>query len=325
MSALSHGGRPSNDSGYGWVACTTDDILSHKSSLYDTLITLPPAHSALAAEKVWPTISHQKSSPEIKATQRDLRRYRTLRRELYRFPAPNPHTAHSSKPPTTPAIRDDQTSLETQENDDDNDNDEEASALGTDLAEPSSWSALAYNSFMWWASAGEKRTDLDEEEEYDAALLRPFEHYTDSGGSPSASRKSPGRSPGMSSGMREFSGEAGWELGVIAYFHRFTGLILKTLADVVDDADVDNDEGGIDGLIPTETSGEERVRLVQSRDEGEDARPVVVVESEDMNRMGLDVWSANDRDFVKELLAFYWGREAEVRGGRVECCGVRVF
>ena len=43
-----------------------------------------------------------------------------------------------------------------------------------------------------------------------------------------------------------------------------------------------------------------------------------------MSRMGLDIWSENDRDFVRELVALYWGRRADVRAGRVECCGVRI-
>lgn len=82
-------------------------------------------------------------------------------------------------------------------------------------------------------------------------------------------------------------------MSLIAYFHRLTSLILGTLAEI------------IDGVESTEET-------------------IVVVESEDMTRMGLDVWSEGDREFVRELVSFWWGKSAEVRGGRVECCGVRI-
>src|SRR5438876_473229 len=33
------------EAGRGWIACTTDDIITMKNSLYDVLITLPPSYS----------------------------------------------------------------------------------------------------------------------------------------------------------------------------------------------------------------------------------------------------------------------------------------
>ncbi|KAI4125927.1 MAG: hypothetical protein LQ347_005179, partial [Umbilicaria vellea] len=42
---------PSQDLGYGWVACTTDDVLTMKESLYDYLVTIPPPYTAQAKEK----------------------------------------------------------------------------------------------------------------------------------------------------------------------------------------------------------------------------------------------------------------------------------
>lgn len=51
----------------------------------------------------------------------------------------------------------------------------------------------------------------------------------------------------------------------------------------------------------------------------------VEITTEDMTQMGLDVWSSADRCFVEELVPLWWGREAVVRGGRVECCGVRLL
>lgn len=298
MQALSQGSRDSNDAdnmGYGWAACTTDEILSTKENLYDHLVTVPPPYTKQAKEKVWPRIEVRKGT-QIKATQRDLRRYRTLRRELRRntdslSPYISRHSNHGSI-----------TNLPT--NNRQETYDEASSVLDADLAEPQSWSALTYNSFMWWASAGEQRTDLDEEEEYDAALLRHFDSYRD--GSPSrprSARKSSGQSPDVEDGHG-----AGVEMTIIAYFHRFTTLILKTLSDVIDtsDAEIDCADGEQDPL------------------KARSAADPVCVSSEDMTRMGLDVWSEGDREFVKGLVALYWGRKADVRGGRMECCGVRI-
>ena len=297
--------------GYGWVACTTDDILSLKEHLFDTLITIPPSYSQQAREKVWPRVEAKKGT-RIKATQRDLRRYRTLRRELRRFPSG--HSPNASKYSITEHTSD-LPFENTQETYDD-----ASSTLDAQLAEPQSWSALAYNSFMWWASAGEKRTDLDEEADHDAALLRHFDTYRgDPPDRPRSSTKSPGRSTCME-GMDAAPAEL--EMTIIGYFHRLTTLILKTLSDIIDASDYsDTDNGENAGEDDDEDGGQRK----QGRGGGdlEDA-DAVYVSGEDMSRMGLDIWSESDREFVRELVAFYWGRKAEVRGGRVECCGVRI-
>lgn len=324
--------------GYGWVANTTDDILSLKDQLFDILITVPPPYTAQAREKVWPKLEIKKDAPEMKATQRDLRRYRTLRRELRRFPS-SPHARRHSRnfdPSPTSDLPFIENSQETY--------DEASSTLDTQLAEPQSWSALAYNSFMWWASAGEKRTDLDEEEDHDAALLQhidasPYRDDTSPMRPRSAARKSPGRSP---MGMDARNTQAGGlEMTIIAYFHRLTTLILKTLADIVDASDYtegeyrDESEVGVNGHAAHDEDGaftpinKKNNNTGDNDDEDtnvhrEDDREPIPINSEDMSRMGLDIWSESDRVFVRELMAFYWGRKADVRGGRVECCGVRI-
>lgn len=317
MATLAQGSRdtiPSSETtdagmGYGWVACTTDDILSLKDHLFDTLVTIPPSYSKQAKEKTWPRVEVKKGT-EIKATQRDLRRYRTLRRELRRFP--NGHSPHASKYSST-----EQTSELPFENTQET-YDDASSTLDAQLAEAQSWSALAYSSFMWWASAGEKRTDLDEEADHDAALLRHFDnHRGDSPDRPRPAKKSPGRSPSRE-GMD--TAPAGLEMTIIGYFHRLTTLILKTLSDIIDVSDYsDANDGG--NAIEDENGGQ--MRRKGSGGSPDDAN-AVYVSGEDMSCMGLDIWSESDRDFVRELVAFYWGRKADVRGGRVECCGVRI-
>lgn len=311
MSTLASGSRESStakdtdsseDPGYGWVACTTDDILSVKEHLYDTLVTMPPPHAPQAAEKAWPRITLKRNT-EIKATQRDYRRYKTLRQDLQRYPSKS--RAQTPQPPT-----DDPDPPTAAENAEEPFNDT-ASTASEKLIEPQSWSALAYSSFMWWASAGEKRTDLDEETDHDSALLSDFhreysEEYTSSPHRPRSGGNGKSKSPGTPG---DGEGAMGMEMALIAYFHRLTALMFRVLAEVVDSSDAQDEGEGRDG--------EEGEELLEKKE-------AVFVATEDIARMGLDVWSQADRKFVEELVALYWGREAEVQGARVECCGVRI-
>lgn len=309
----------SDDPGYGWVACTTDDIIAQKPHLYDILVTLSPPYSARAIEKIWPRLS-SKQSPELKATQRDYRRYRTLRRDLHTYNSINvPYASATADPEASPTALPE---LNQQDAFDD-----VSSTIDERLIEPQSWSALAYSSFMWWASAGEKRTDLDEESDHDSALLRDFEGRSGSahGKSPQRSMSASGTFKSLGAGMAE---DVGLEMALIAYFHRFTSLMFRVLAEVVDrgnghesefrdDDEIGNEDAGLQQAIGADSRAEDGEMLL--RENG-----TVYVSIEDVTRMGLDVWSESDRKFVEELVRFYWGREVIVEGGRVECCGIRV-
>ena len=312
-----------NEVDYGWVANTTDDILALKPHLYDTVITLPPAYTKDAKEKHWPRLEVKKGT-EIKATQRDLRRYRTFRRELRRSRISlSAHTPRSPAP-SSPNLENDQEPYD----------DASSTFDAPELVEPQSWSALAYNSFMWWASAGEKRTDVEEEEEYDAALLR---HVGSSCSDRSPPRpRSSGRSPAM-----EFTADdqgLGLEMRIIAYFHRLTTLILKTLADIIDASDSSDYEPPTEPQPPqsnpnpseedtTDPDQEIDTHPLLSKSPTSippEEKPHIPITAEDMSRMGLDIWSESDRVFVKELVGLYWGRRADIRGGGLEWCGVRI-
>ena len=312
IDTLSQGARSStvsNDQGYGWVACTTDDIIQQKTDLYDYIIKLPPAYAENAERKVWPEIFDSKGT-EIKATQRDLRRYRVLRRETRRFQSlPSPKFTVSD--PTRVLTSLNQDSLET----------DTSSTHDANLAEKKSVMAVVYEGFMWWAAAGEKRTDLDEEEQQDAALMRSVEDD----GTPGRPRSS-GRSPG---GM-QLTGEHGpasLEVAVVAFFHHLTTQIFRTLALVIQDADdasADSaNEGGESDGDSTAAISTDSAPLIPAGDA--EKKEAVVIEADDMARMGLDLWSESDRGFVEELVSLYWGRRAEVaRGPGIECCGVRI-
>jgi hypothetical protein len=268
----------------GWVACSTDDVLAMKYSLYDVLVTIPPTYSKQAKEKVWPTVESPRGRA-VKATQRDLRRYKTLRRGLRCWQSDDIHESPNAD------NEDDETSLLAQRPEETFDDD--SSTSDERLIEPMSWPALAYTSFMWWASAGEKRIYLDEEMERDDALLHDgwASSVSPSGRSCPSPKSSVESNEGNSKGVMP-------EMALIAYFHRLTTLTFSTLADIVDCSNAD--EGP----------------------EGDDE--VLTISGEDMVRMGLDMWSDGDQKFVKDLMEMYFGRKANVQGAKVECCGVRI-
>lgn len=301
--------------GYGWIACTTDDVLATKTKLFDVLVMIPPSYTKRAREKAWPKLQTSSKS-ELKASQRDLRRYRTLRQGLRRTQSrsravsPYPESRHNQddeddQAPLLPIINTHETF------------DDASSTIDDKLIEPLSWPALAYSSFMWWASAGEKRVDRDQEVENDVALLRNLDdnsEFTPMNGRmrrrSSLNRKTPLSMVGDSALLPELLPE----MAIIAYFHRLTTLILGTLAEIVQAWD--NGPGGHDDDAHNE-------RMSPNNDDAVDSD--IVISGEDMARMGLDAMSEGDKRFVQELLDLYWGRRGEVEGARIECCGVRII
>ena len=291
MPLLAGGARqstPATDEGYGWVACSTDNILLQKHDLYDYIVDIRGCLEPQAEKRTWPRIVDSRGR-EIKATQRDLRRFQTLSNSLESLDEGHGKTIF-------------------------------ALDAGPDLVEPQSWSAVVYNGFMFWAGAGENRTDVEEEEEHDAALLR----HLDGPKSPDQARCNV-KSPDMDD--RSAPGPLEMQMTTIAYFHRLTTLILQNLADIVDSGE----DGSLDGVseLSNEHAEDQAVRqtetdplILPTKDEEDQAK--IVVEADDMVRMGLDTWSAGDRSFIRELLSFYWGRDSVVKRASVECCGVRI-
>lgn len=178
---------PLGDSGSGWIACTTDSIIAMKDDLWDVLITMPPPHAANANEKVWPTVESPKDIP-VKATQRDLRRFRTLKIALRRLASTGSAVTddndggddNESTRPASPARRQSRMSMSSTRTGGflttaDGGGSDDALILADaaeKIVEPMTWAALAYSGFMWWASAGEqRRPDEAEEQAYDNALI----------------------------------------------------------------------------------------------------------------------------------------------------------
>jgi hypothetical protein len=257
-----------------------------KKDLYDVLLTLPPPDSGNVAQRIWPKLESAEGA-EMKATQRDLRRYKALRWRITHPISPPP------SPPTSRRASSSAQSLETPRAKPSPYDEAICDIPDTDsIVEPLSWPALAYSGFMWWASAGEQRLHSEEEVEADNALF-------------SGLSISPSRSYAPLTALKTES-VASQEMGIIAYFHRLTTQILTTLSDIVDATDSD-DEREDDDLLLSEESG-----------------PAVYVSSADMARMGLDIWSSTDHVFVKDIAMEYFGRRAEVEGGSFDVCGIRI-
>jgi hypothetical protein len=270
-----------------------------KPDLFDILITLPTPYTQQSAEHTFPKLSlvNHNTNPQqqitLKATQRDARRYAMLRRALRQFTS-------------------------------DSDTDTDSTYSSSPVVEPLSWTRLAYTSFIWWASAGENRDGLSEEEEeaqieQDSRLLASVESLSH----PGQNDQPP-------------------EIAIVAYFRRLTSQIFGTLAGAIarsDEGDANGcDESYVDGddddesVSMSRSIGDESPLLRQRSGASsrggsvrENGCEAVTISVADMAEMGLDVWSATDRLFVEELVALWWGREARVDSARIRCCGISIL
>ncbi|KAH6670229.1 hypothetical protein EV126DRAFT_336043 [Verticillium dahliae] len=315
-----------NEAGTGWVACTTDSILAMKDTLWDMLITMPPPYAPNAKERVWPTVECPQGVP-VRATQRDLRRFRALKGGLSRLKTttPGPRPAAESPPAEhTPGIHLTTGAFPSTGVDSDE-------ALDK-IVEPISWTALAYSGFLWWASAGEQgRSDEQEEAALDASLLADLGPSTPSMSAPSSGRRLSG---GMGDSVNSLAGrratlstdddEARTELAIIAYFHRLTTQMLSVMADAVDNSEQERYEDDEDEDTDAAVDESEESSPLQRGVTGREELGPVQLGSHAVESMGLDVWNGHDAHFVRELAALYFDREVRIEGKGVEVCGVRV-
>jgi hypothetical protein len=173
------------------------------------------------------------------------------------------------------------------------DDDEAANIAAADIVQPESWSAMAYKSFMWWASAGEMDAWQEDEISIDQALLDDLPNLDNIMGSDQSTKDDDTNEDGLDR-TREAQKVA---TILVAYFHRITEAILHTLANNIERADDDTDEGY-----------------------EEDA---IYISSEDMRRMGVDAWNPRDREFVQDSIRLYFKREAFIEEDGISMCGVR--
>jgi hypothetical protein len=277
----------------GWMACTTDDILGEKKKLYDLLVEMPSPNAAPGHS--WPKL-RTADGVLIKATQRDLRRYTTLRKELRRIERGAladrqyhdiaSESADGSQEEDVPLVR-----PEKYLHDDDSD---ALQAAEAETVQPESWSAAAYKSFMWWASAGEMDAWEADEALVDHSLLEDLPDLDDITGS--ENEADGGDTTEDEVDLTQSAQKVATIL--VAYFHRVTEAILQTLADNIEHADDDTEEGYEEEAIE--------------------------VSNDDMRRMGLDPWNIGDRQFVQDVIRLYFQREASIEDNRVNMCGMRL-
>lgn len=317
-----------DEAGSGWIACTTDSILAMKDTLWDMLITLPPEHSSQAKEKAWPVVECPRGTP-VMATRRDLRRFNTLRSGLARLAASNSSSSILSTQRSDASRRSENTTTTASPSHLAPPAAQHADDSFDRVTEPLSWTALAYNGYMWWASAGEQlRSEEQEEFSRDAALLADLTPAPRTPSQAPYSTDSLAESLASLAARRSSSSaptddnEARLELAVIAYFHRLTTQILSILSDLVEAADeaypayTDDENEDDSAALLSEDDEEGRAMAAMG--------PPVTLDSRAMENMGLDVWSPADAAFVQDLLRIYFGRSAKIEGKGVEVCGVRV-
>jgi hypothetical protein len=310
----------SNTQPLGWLACTTDEILVMKPTLYDLVVEMPSTHldqpAANSAQRKRPLIKLAGSQQEIKATQRDWRRYKLLRRALHPL-------RKALVPQGNGAIHEDEEEEDDQDGDSNSDtapllrsltNIKEADEDGDDederdSVEPTTWSELAYQGFMWWASAGEQDESSRDEEAKDNDLLGDLADVArrkadkvryqdeDEVDSEDESNQLLGdNSPLEDKGKGRV--DASVEMEIISHFHRITKSIFEVAQEHVSD-DGNEDDEDYDTKIPR-------------------------FDTEALRSMGLDAWSNSDRAFVANFVELWFERDVRVDSGSVEWCGVRI-
>ncbi|KAK1910315.1 hypothetical protein P3342_006590 [Pyrenophora teres f. teres] len=209
---------PDTDASEGWAACTTDEIIVTKTQLYDIIVELPHTYDAPAQERRWPRIRTSDGSL-IKASQRDVARYKLLHKELFKQRT----RSQTRLEPYADEDSDDAAPLLSRDEVDTKRADDEFNEAYDDaVVEPMTWSRLAYMGYMWWASAGEKDAFTSAEQETDRELIGDLSDYSQS-----------------------------VETAIIAYFHRQSSLLIQSLSQIVEadqQGERDEDEDG-DALI----------------------------------------------------------------------------
>lgn len=277
----------------GWLACTSDELLATKLQLSEYRIKLPNNAQAGSTNSPWPVITQTVDTRQeavVKATQRDLRRFKALTHTLADNVSSDSYT-DSQERVSGPS---------------DNEENDRAHLLPSDeshkhspngrvphestIVEPVSWTA----SLNSWSA--QSVLDSEHEHEQDHSLLEAAKT--------------------QSQHLEGENAQSSTALFLRSYFGGLTKSILSTLSERVaamevttyhDEAQVfdDNDSSPL-------MQGSELVKTM------------VRITRQDMITMGLDPWSSSDIAFAKEMARLYFGREAEVEAASVEVCGLKI-
>ena len=142
---------------------------------------------------------------------------------------------------------------------------------------------------MWWASAGERASILQEEYDNDADLRLDAANFEDDQ-QPQKRRSSFNERPSTPTGSFEDIYAM-----LVAYFNHMTAQIMSILTAL------DHTSGNTEPGQP------------------------VPISKDDLIAMGIDPWSPNDRIWVARMVKQYFNRDAIVEGASIECCGVKLY
>ncbi|KAF2120313.1 hypothetical protein BDV96DRAFT_595865 [Lophiotrema nucula] len=188
----------------GWAACTTDEIIATKAQLYDIIVEIPHSYDADPDKRKWPSIKTSDGT-RIRASQRDVQRFRLLQHELRKYDRYSDEANGDTEDGDDIALLSRSRSFE--------DDSSENESYDDTVAEPMTWSRLAYLGFMWWATAGEEKAYGSAERERDRELLGDLSDFQ----------------------------ENGLHTAIIAYFHRSTSSLITNLAGIIEAADDEDD------------------------------------------------------------------------------------
>ena len=273
----------------GWIACTTDGILEVKKELYDIIVDFSSVQQSKKDSGLWPLMKTSQGKV-IRATQRDLKRYRLLDMEMKSLNS----TLQSNNIINGDDIDDPNMPLLKQGVDETNGSIQSPILPVDEIVEPLTWSALAYTSFLWWASAGERDANMTEEDDDDIEMLKDL--FSDT--------------PTMQDSIMTADDRVAETktlqpyVAIIEYFNRLGTSMVTAIADILE-------------LSMAKIGGDTRESECVEEN-------ILYLERYDLEQLGLDVWSPNDREFVKELARLYFGRRIEVRGLSLELCGARL-
>jgi Domain of unknown function (DUF4484)/DENN domain-containing protein 11 len=277
----------------GWVACTTDEIIAMKTKLYDIVVEFPASHLAQENKKrYYPIIKSAVDGKQIKSTQRDYRRFKLLSRALWPLREQgSPGSQHSAaQDENEPLIQATPGAYEEEINDD------------GDVVESSRWSELAYHSFIWWASAGEKDEGHVEEEKLDSSCIGDLADVAEQIADERRYRDEESNDDPESTLVQSSSNaddepwkDARIQMAIISYFHRLTRNIFEVCSDVAQAVEAEDHEGYIHHI-----------------------------DREELRTMGLDVWSASDKEFVRCFFELWFQKRVHVNPLGVECCGIKI-
>jgi len=297
----------------GWIACTSDELLSTKTQLSDVRVKFKNTAKPNPEKGAWPTIAQSATGTAetpILATPRDLKRWEMLVEHLSsrmnNTLSADDHEANNSSGYT------------------DNDDDDGAHLLGPSAANtittprstPHTNTSIILEPLSWSASLAQysARSGLDAERMHDCDDAVLSAAITACGDDAPDMSDSETTSP---------TAEAGF---VQAYFRECTRRVFDVLKARIDEGDAasvpyhDEVEDETDDETAPTSGRSEPDTVASAESEGE-----VVMTREDMIDMGLDVWSANDVNFVREMGRLWFGRRIGVKAGEVEVCGVRVW